>query len=216
MAILAGDGLLTEAFALLAREPASDDPEIARAQARHDRRSSPSAAGVDRDGRWPGHRSARGAARTRGRRRSPLDADALREMHARKTGALITRLGARRCDHGRRRRATLRCGRHATAASSAWPFRSWTTCSMSRGRRRSWARPPARTPPRASRPIRPSSASSASKPLAARSRRTRAKQRCRDAGLTGGCSADCRLGRAQDLVTRCNQAAGTGGAVLEP
>src|SRR5262245_55725213 len=44
-------------------------------------------------------------------------------------------------------------------ATSASRFRSWTTCSMSRGRARNWERRPARTPPPAKSRIRPCSAS---------------------------------------------------------
>ena len=87
MAILAGDGLLTEAFHLLAREPASQDSTVAVRKLRVIETIA-RAAGVvgmvggqaidlasvtpDQAGRLP-----------------HLDADALRSMHARKTGALI-------------------------------------------------------------------------------------------------------------------------------
>ena len=85
IAVLAGDGLQAEAFALLAREPAGDDPVARRAQAarrpRHRRRGRARGHG----GR-PGHRS---AGRRPGAGRATLDADGLRTMHARKTGAMI-------------------------------------------------------------------------------------------------------------------------------
>jgi len=76
MAILAGDGLLTEAFALMAREPRGDDPSLVARKARVIGivASSAGAAGmvggqaIDLTGVTP---------------------DALRAMHARKTGALI-------------------------------------------------------------------------------------------------------------------------------
>ena len=87
MAILAGDGLLTEAFHVLAREPVSRDPLVAIRKLRVIETIG-RAAGVvgmvggqaidlasvtpDSAGRLP-----------------PLDATALRSMHARKTGALI-------------------------------------------------------------------------------------------------------------------------------
>jgi geranylgeranyl diphosphate synthase, type II len=87
MAILAGDGLLTEAFHVLAREPVSRDPQVAMRKLRVIETIG-RAAGVvgmvggqaidlasvtpDSTGRLP-----------------PLDATALRSMHARKTGALI-------------------------------------------------------------------------------------------------------------------------------
>ena len=46
LAILAGDGLLAEAFALLAREPAPPGPVLGREEAARQSSSSPSAAGV--------------------------------------------------------------------------------------------------------------------------------------------------------------------------
>jgi geranylgeranyl diphosphate synthase type II len=87
MAILAGDGLLTEAFALMARAPASSDPAI-----------------VDRKLRVIGIvATAAGAVGMVGGQALdlamvpqavgspvPIDADSLRVMHAKKTGALIT------------------------------------------------------------------------------------------------------------------------------
>jgi geranylgeranyl diphosphate synthase, type II len=86
IAILAGDGLHAEAFALLAREPADCDPDVAARKLRVLRvigdaaRSTGLVGGQTIDlqaaGRAPGHAVT-------------LDADALRAMHARKTGALI-------------------------------------------------------------------------------------------------------------------------------
>ena len=88
MAILAGDGLLTEAFALMAREPKSVDPDVLARKVRIIGiiATGAGAAGMvggqaidlacvtpDRSGTVP----------------APLDADGLRAMHARKTGALI-------------------------------------------------------------------------------------------------------------------------------
>ncbi len=88
MAILAGDGLLTEAFALMAREPKSVDPDVIARKVRIMGiiATGAGAAGMvggqaidltcvtpDRTGALP----------------APLDADGLRAMHARKTGALI-------------------------------------------------------------------------------------------------------------------------------
>jgi geranylgeranyl pyrophosphate synthase len=86
MAILAGDGLQAEAFALLAREPATDDAVVA-ARKLHTLRAVAEAAGaigmvggqaldLQAAGQVPGH-SVR------------LDADGLQAMHLRKTGALI-------------------------------------------------------------------------------------------------------------------------------
>ncbi len=88
MAILAGDGLLTEAFALMAREPQGGDPGLVERKLRVIRlvAAAAGAAGMvggqaidlacvtpDRSGSLP----------------APLDADGLRAMHRRKTGALI-------------------------------------------------------------------------------------------------------------------------------
>ena len=78
MAILAGDGLLTEAFGLMAREPGGSDPAVL---ARKARVIGIVAAGAGAAGMVGGQ----GIDLTG----VPLDADALREMHARKTGALI-------------------------------------------------------------------------------------------------------------------------------
>jgi geranylgeranyl pyrophosphate synthase len=87
MAILSGDGLLTEAFALLAREPAgsalADDAEIARRKLRALAviAEAAGAAGmvggqaIDLQAALPGA--------------APIDGKALKGMHARKTGALI-------------------------------------------------------------------------------------------------------------------------------
>lgn len=88
MAILAGDGLLTEAFALLARAPETTDPVVV---ARKLRVVGLVAAAAGPIGMVGGQAidlacSDPGAA---GHRASPLDADSLRAMHARKTGALI-------------------------------------------------------------------------------------------------------------------------------
>ena len=87
IAILAGDGLQAEAFALLAREPATrrcrDHAARSCCAVEVDRATRP----ARRDGRRTGDRSA-------GRRPGAghpltLDADGLRTMHARKTGAII-------------------------------------------------------------------------------------------------------------------------------
>jgi geranylgeranyl diphosphate synthase type II len=87
IAILAGDGLQAEAFALLAREPISSDPEIGARRLRAARVVADAAGStgmvggqavdLQAAGQAPGHLLT-------------LDAEALRAMHARKTGALIT------------------------------------------------------------------------------------------------------------------------------
>ncbi len=86
VAILTGDGLQAEAFALLAREPIGDDPELVARKLRvlqviGDAASSTGLVGgqaidLQAAGQVPGHAIT-------------LDADGLRAMHARKTGALI-------------------------------------------------------------------------------------------------------------------------------
>jgi geranylgeranyl pyrophosphate synthase len=87
-AILAGDGLLTEAFSLLAREPRSDAPHLL---ARRLRTIGVIADAAGARGMVGGQVIDLGCARPdpHGRRSPPLDADGLRDMHARKTGALI-------------------------------------------------------------------------------------------------------------------------------
>jgi geranylgeranyl diphosphate synthase type II len=88
MAILAGDALHAEAFRLLAREPQSDDPALVVRKLRVIDVIATAAGSVgmvggqaidlaavtpDKDGKLP----------------DPFDADTLRTMHAKKTGALI-------------------------------------------------------------------------------------------------------------------------------
>jgi geranylgeranyl diphosphate synthase type II len=88
MAILAGDGLLTEAFHLLAREPASRDPQVV---ARKIRVIDTIAAAAGPEGMVGGQAidlaSVMVDSRT-GQAQLP-DAEALRSMHGMKTGALI-------------------------------------------------------------------------------------------------------------------------------
>src|SRR4029077_16773177 len=86
VAILAGDGLHAEAFTLLAREPATDDPVIMQRQLPVIRLGGEAAGAggmvggqaidLQAAGQAPGHAIT-------------LDADGLRHMHALKTGALI-------------------------------------------------------------------------------------------------------------------------------
>jgi len=84
-AVLAGDGLQAEAFGLLAREPASAAPEIAVRKLRTLATIARAAGAVGMVGGQAIDLQAAGQAPGGG----PLDADALRDMHARKTGALI-------------------------------------------------------------------------------------------------------------------------------
>ena len=87
MAILAGDGLHAEAFGLLAREPQTDDPVL---NTRKLRVLGLVAEAAGASGMVGGQAIDLDAVGTKTNRRSqPLDVDGLREMHARKTGALI-------------------------------------------------------------------------------------------------------------------------------
>ena len=88
MAILAGDGLLTEAFHLLAREPVSADPRVV---ARKLRVIETIAAAAGPEGMVGGQALDLSSvtADPSGRPAPALDASALRSMHAKKTGALI-------------------------------------------------------------------------------------------------------------------------------
>jgi len=88
MAILAGDGLLTEAFSLMAREPRGDDPSLL---SRKVRVIGIVSAGAGAGG-MVGGQAIDLACVTPGADGSlpaALDAEGLRAMHARKTGALI-------------------------------------------------------------------------------------------------------------------------------
>jgi geranylgeranyl pyrophosphate synthase len=88
MAILAGDGLQAEAFRLLAREPRSGDPDIL---ARKVRTIDVIATAAGCTGMVGGQALDLAAVTSggNGRTLSPLEADGLRTMHAKKTGALI-------------------------------------------------------------------------------------------------------------------------------
>ena len=88
MAILAGDGLLTEAFNLLAREPASPDVRVVTSKLDVIRIVSSAAGAVG----MVGGQALDVASVTpdpQGHLAPPLDADGLRVMHRKKTGALI-------------------------------------------------------------------------------------------------------------------------------
>ncbi len=97
MAILAGDGLQAEAFRLLAREPQGYHPTLMMRKLRvigviADAAGAPGMVGgqaIDLDAVAPGPASASAAADAPNRATTPLTPDGLREMHARKTGALI-------------------------------------------------------------------------------------------------------------------------------
>jgi geranylgeranyl diphosphate synthase type II len=88
MAVLAGDGLLTEAFALLARVPAAANDEV---RARHLRVISVIADAAGAMGMVGGQAIDLSCTNPdpSGQRAAPLDAEGLRLMHGRKTGALI-------------------------------------------------------------------------------------------------------------------------------
>jgi geranylgeranyl pyrophosphate synthase len=86
IAILAGDGLHAEAFTLLAREPADGAPAIAERKLRVLRVIGDAAGPAGMVGGQAIDLQAAGLAPGRG---VILDAEGLREMHARKTGALI-------------------------------------------------------------------------------------------------------------------------------
>jgi geranylgeranyl diphosphate synthase, type II len=86
MAILAGDGLLAEAFALLTRDPdETGRPDIGARKMATIRRIAEAAGSLGMVGGQAIDLEAAGHAHDA----RALDADALRDMHARKTGALI-------------------------------------------------------------------------------------------------------------------------------
>jgi geranylgeranyl pyrophosphate synthase len=87
LAILAGDGLQAQAFSLLAREPVSDDPDIAKRKLRVIRVVADAAGPAGMVG---GQAIDLGAVRPGPQSPGPtLDHAAVEAMHARKTGALI-------------------------------------------------------------------------------------------------------------------------------
>jgi geranylgeranyl diphosphate synthase type II len=87
-AILAGDGLLTEAFALLAREPADEGPELLARRMRTIAEIARAAGALGMVGGQAIDLAAAGAMEG-GRSGGGFDLDRLRGMHAMKTGALI-------------------------------------------------------------------------------------------------------------------------------
>jgi geranylgeranyl pyrophosphate synthase len=86
VAILAGDGLQAEAFALLAREPVADDHTLARRKLRVLALIAEAAGATGMVGGQAIDLQAAGLVPGRA---VALDADGLRAMHARKTGAII-------------------------------------------------------------------------------------------------------------------------------
>jgi geranylgeranyl diphosphate synthase, type II len=88
MAILCGDALLTEAFALLAREPRSAPGVDAHALSARKLKAIAAIAGAAGAAGMVGGQALDLLAATPGA--APLDLEALRAMHSRKTGALIT------------------------------------------------------------------------------------------------------------------------------
>jgi geranylgeranyl pyrophosphate synthase len=89
MAILAGDGLLTEAFALLATRPDVDRPELLARRLRTLREIAEAAGAAGMVGGQAIDLQAVGSGSAERQATAPLSFDALRDMHARKTGALI-------------------------------------------------------------------------------------------------------------------------------
>ena len=89
IAILAGDGLLTEAFALLARGEPGESPSIAARRLRVIARIGEAAGVIGMVGGQAIDLESTGTAQIPGRTATPLDAAGLADMHARKTGALI-------------------------------------------------------------------------------------------------------------------------------
>ena len=159
MAILSGDGLLTEAFALLAREPAAlpagasvTAAELAgrRLRALGIIADAAGAAGMVGGQAIDLQAAAPGA--------SPLEAEALQGDARAQDRRAHPRFRAGGRDSGRRVDTQKKPLSTPTGAHSGSPFRSSTTSSTSKGRRPISARQPERTPPPASRPIPRSSA----------------------------------------------------------
>jgi geranylgeranyl diphosphate synthase type II len=91
LAVLAGDGLLTEAFGLLVREPAGGSQGIDQRKLRTIAIVAEAAGAAGMVGGQAVDLAAAGQTRSGGApvTAAPMTADALRDMHARKTGALI-------------------------------------------------------------------------------------------------------------------------------
>ena len=148
IAILAGDGLHAEAFTLLAREPADDDAEISRRKLEVLRVIGRAAGPAGMVG---GQAIDLVAAGQTPAPRVTLDAEALQQMHARKTGALIRAAAVS---------GAIMAGGSPQQVAAADAFaieigsvRSSTTSSTWKAMRRR-RKPPARTPAATSPPIR--------------------------------------------------------------
>ena len=90
LAILAGDGLLSEAFALMAREPTTGDPSLAVRKLQAIDVVATAAGAIGMVGGQALDLDAAGQVRHPDARPTPpFDAASLADMHARKTGALI-------------------------------------------------------------------------------------------------------------------------------
>jgi geranylgeranyl diphosphate synthase, type II len=89
LAILAGDGLLTEAFALLAREPRGAQDDLAARKLRVIEQVATAAGALGMVGGQAVDLEAAGTTEIPGRKRPSLDGQGLQAMHAMKTGALI-------------------------------------------------------------------------------------------------------------------------------
>ena len=202
IAILAGDGLQAEAFALLAREPATDDPVIV---ARKLRVLGVIARAAGATGMVGGQAIDLQAAGQAAGHALTLDADGLRGMHARKTGALIAASavsGAVMAGGDDRLVAAIT----EYAAELGLAFQIVDDILDVEGDAERWARRPARTPPATSRPTRRSSASSDRAPWppsVSRARKRRSTRRaCPPAGSrrspTGSRAGRVRLGTGNE------------------
>jgi geranylgeranyl pyrophosphate synthase len=90
MAILAGDGLLTEAFVLLASKPETDSPAVLRRRLLTLSEIAEAAGAIGMVGGQAIDLQAAGTSAAADHAAGPqMSFDALRDMHARKTGALI-------------------------------------------------------------------------------------------------------------------------------
>jgi len=89
IAVLAGDGLQAEAFALLAREPAGDEPDLVTRKLRVIEVVAAAAGATGMVGGQAIDLQVAGQAPGGLQGAPPLDAEGLRDMHSRKTGAMI-------------------------------------------------------------------------------------------------------------------------------